>query len=290
MSDPIKTLTAQLAADPSSLVFLELAELLRRRGQLDAAKKVALQGLERHPHVADAHDLYARILSDLHDFERAFDEWDMAVRIAPHHTGALKGLAFLYFKVGDLAQALAHLEAAQRYAPDDPSIAQALQVVQGYAVEQGSRPATPPRPSEPSAAPPASPAAPAPASVEEQLEAQRVFAGLDGAQDGLLLLDTAGQMLGGGLRSRAGESVAEVVAAHLAGVNQEAVRTAKLLGLGAWQGVAAEGRHGHVYLTQPTPETLLLLARDKSVPLGRLVYLADRARQAARQWLEAQLG
>jgi len=59
---------------------------LRRRGQLDAARARRDERLERHPHFADAHDLYARILTDKHDYERAFDEWDMAVRIAPNHT------------------------------------------------------------------------------------------------------------------------------------------------------------------------------------------------------------
>src|SRR5712671_7195445 len=99
--------------------------------QLDTAHRVALTGLERHPHLPDAHDLYARILADKHDYERAFDEWDMALRIAPDHVGALKGLAFLYFKVGDVQQAAAHLEAAQRAAPDDPGVAQALAMARG---------------------------------------------------------------------------------------------------------------------------------------------------------------
>ena len=44
IADDIQALTAQLARDPSSLVFLPLAESLRRRGQLDAALTVALQG------------------------------------------------------------------------------------------------------------------------------------------------------------------------------------------------------------------------------------------------------
>src|SRR3989441_1452822 len=100
MPDEIKTLSSQLAQDPDSLVFLRLGELLRQKGQFDAAHRVALTGLERHPHLADAHDLYARILADKRDYERAFDEWDMTLRIAPNHIGALKGLAFLYFKVG----------------------------------------------------------------------------------------------------------------------------------------------------------------------------------------------
>src|SRR2546425_5627452 len=131
MPDEIKTLSSQLAQDPDSLVFLRLGELLRHKGQLDTAHRVALTGLERHPHLPDAHDLYARILADKHDYERAFDEWDMALRIAPDHVGALKGLAFLYFKIGDVQQAAAHLEAAQRVAPDDPGVAQALAMARG---------------------------------------------------------------------------------------------------------------------------------------------------------------
>src|SRR5438046_8698350 len=55
----------------------------------------------------------------------------MTLRIAPHHVGALKGLAFLYFKVGDVGQALAHLETARQHAPDDPGVAQALALAQG---------------------------------------------------------------------------------------------------------------------------------------------------------------
>src|SRR5438552_7063439 len=126
MADDIRALSAQLAQDPQSLVFLRLGEALRRKGQLEAALRVAMNGLARHPHLADAHDLYARILTDKHNYERALDEWDMAVRIAPHHAGALKGLAFLYFKVGDIEQAAAHLAAAKRVEPDDPSIDQAV--------------------------------------------------------------------------------------------------------------------------------------------------------------------
>ena len=73
MPDEIKTLSSQLAQDPDSLVFLRLGELLRQKGHLDTAHRVAVTGLERHPHLPDAHDLFARILADKHDYERAFD-------------------------------------------------------------------------------------------------------------------------------------------------------------------------------------------------------------------------
>ena len=269
MSDDIRGLSAQLAQDPQSLVFLRLGETLRRKGQLDAALRVAMNGLERHPHLADAHDLYARVLTDKHDYEKAFDEWDMAVRIAPNHTGALKGLAFLYFKVGDLAQAEAHLERARKVEPDDPSIDQAFEMIRG-----GQRPPAPPSAASSAAA----------AGLDEA----RVFAGLDGANEGLLLIDGAGRVLGGALRDGGGSDVTDTVAAYLAGVSQEAARTAKLLGLGAWNGLSAEGQHGTVHLGHPTADALLLVVRERGTPLGRLSILAQRATALARRWLEQQ--
>src|SRR6266480_7723403 len=276
MADDVKKLSAELAQDPDSLVFLRLAELLRHKGQLDAAHRVALTGLERHPHLADAHDLYARILADKRDYERAFDEWDMTLRIAPSHLGALKGLAFLYFKVGDVGQALAHLETARQHAPDDPGVAQALALAQGG----GSGPARAAAAAAEELAPTAGAAAP--------LEEARVFAGLEGAQEGLLLLDAKGQVLGGALKDPHGRDVTDAVAAYLAGVSHEAARTAKLLGLGRWTGVAAEGQHGHVHLTPPAGDALLLVVRDRAVPMGRLAIIAQRAAGAARRWLEQQ--
>jgi tetratricopeptide (TPR) repeat protein len=282
MADEIRALSAQLAQDPQSLVFLRLGEALRRKGQLDAALRVAVNGLERHPHLADAHDLYARVLTDKHDYERAFDEWDMAVRIAPHHTGALKGLAFLYFKVGDLAQAESHLEAARKVEPDDPIIDQAITMMR--------RGASPPAP-EPRAAPSPPLAADSPAAAAPSagaLDESRVFAGLEGANEGLLLVDGAGRVLGGALRDTGGTDVTDRVAAYLAGVSQEAARTAKLLGLGAWNGLSAEGQHGNVHLAHPTPEALLLVVRERGMPLGRLAILAQRATAMARRWLEQQ--
>ena len=282
MADDVRALSAELAQDPQSLVFLRLGEALRRKGQLDAALRVAVNGLERHPHLADAHDLYARLLADKHEYERAFDEWDMAVRIAPNHIGALKGLAFLYFKVGDVAQAEAHLEAARRYEPDDPTIAQALVMVRG-----GARPPSPT--TAPAPEPVATAAAPAaPAPTAGVLDESQVFAGLEGALEGLVLLDAAGMVLGGALRSPAGADVTDAVAAYLAGVSQEAARTVKLLGLGVWVGLSAEGQHGNVHVAQPTKDALLLVVRDRGVPLGRLAILAQRATATARRWLERQ--
>jgi len=274
VADDIKQLSAQLAQDPHSLVFLRLGELLRQKRQFEVAQRVATNGLERHPHLADAHDLLARIQADRHDYEHAFDEWDMTLRIAPGHTGALKGLAFLYFKVGDLTQAESHLREAKKYDPEDPAVDQAIAMVRGGA----PAPELPPTPAPAQLSP----------EVSEPLPEERIFAGLEGAHEGLLLVDASGQVLGGALRTADGQDATQAVAAYLAGVSQEAGRTAKLLHLGGWMGLSAEGPQGNVHLTAPTSDALLLVVRDRSVPMGRLAVIAQRAALIARRWLERQ--
>ena len=263
MNDDIRALSAEVARDPASLAFVPLSEALRVRGQLDAATKVALAGMEHHPNLADGHDLYARILADAGDVEGAADEWSIALALDPRHAGAHKGLGFANFRQGDLDAALEHLELALAADPTDQTIVQALQTVRQIAQQAAAHPAeVPQRPA--------------------------VFAGLEGADHGLLLVDPQGRVLAGGLRAQTGNDVAEEVAAYLAGVSQEAERTARLLELGEWRWIMAEGERGHLHLSAPSTSALLLLARDKSVPSGRLAILAARAAEVARRWLEAQ--
>ena len=251
-------MTAELASSPESLVFLELGEALRRRGQLYAAAKAAVAGLERHPRLADSHDLYARILVDMGHLQQAYDEWQATVELEPRHLGAHKGLGFLCYRWGDLDGALEHLELAVAADPMDQSVVQALQMVRGAAAE-----------------------------VDEEPQ-QSVFQGLDGANHGLLLFDTRGRVLGGGMSSQWGEDVSKDVAAYVSGGCQEADRSSRILELGQWQWMVVEGPGGSMHVSRSQKDTLLLGARDGSVPSGRLVVLAERASDAARQWLEAQ--
>src|SRR6476661_2425098 len=129
MADEVRRLSDELVRDPGSRVFVPLGEALRRRGQLDLALKVTLRGLERHPHFADAHDLLARIAVDRGELERAFDEWDMVLRLAPGHLGALKGMGFVCFRQGRLEDAERYLAEAMEADAGDQSTVAALATV-----------------------------------------------------------------------------------------------------------------------------------------------------------------
>jgi tetratricopeptide (TPR) repeat protein len=281
VTDDIRTLTARMAEEPSSLAFLELGEALRRRGQLEAAYKVARGGLSRYPALADAHDLVARILGDQGDLAGAFDAWAEALRFDPMRMGALKGIAFLYFRAGDVPAALEHLQRAAEVDPDDESIVQAIARVRqatraepqdGINAQRNGDGAQPP-------------AVPDPAPHTETGE-EAARPAVDDGDEGSMLLDGNGLRLSGTVRSTANEDVGDRVAAELAGVSREAARTSRLLGLGTWQAIAVEAPDWNLFLMAPTPDTLLLTVRESSLPMARLALVADRASREAREWLE----
>ena len=291
MNDDVRALTRQLADDPASLAFLDLAEVLRRRGQLDAALTVAANGLTRYGDLADAHALHARILAERGDGDGAFDGWMTALQLDGAHQGAHRGLGFLYYRSGDLSRALRHLEFAADAAPDDAGLRAAIERVRAAAdpaqsVQSGVAPGDPPPPTNGAARLPTSRATPFSLDDEDGASGDaELFAGLDGARDGLLLLDQHGLRLGGGIRNEDGADVSDTVAAHLAGISRDAARAARLLGLGEWQSVGVECDDGNAHLVAPTADTVLLTVRDVSVPAGRVALVADRAAQAARRWL-----
>lgn len=273
MTEDIRALSAQYAADPSSLVFLRLGEALRQRGQADAALKVAMQGLSRYPHLPDAHDLYARVLADRQEYSSAFDEWDTTLRLSPHHLGAHKGIGFLYYRAGEREQALHHLRIAVSLDPDDPGLRQAVERVAG-----GREIWDTPPPQAPAFDGPA-PEAPLPLQADP-------FAGLEGSRDRLLLVDHDGLRLGGGLAAPDGRNVSDEAAAMLAGTTREAGRAARLLELGDWTHFTIEGPEVSACLLNPTGDTSLLAAMDAGLPAGQLSFFAERAAKAARGWLE----
>jgi predicted regulator of Ras-like GTPase activity (Roadblock/LC7/MglB family) len=135
MADEIRRLSDDLARDPSSLVFMRLADALRRAGQLDLAMRVALRGLDRHPYVADAHDVLARIHADRGDLDRASDEWEMALRLDPSHEQARLGLGFIDFRRGDLESAERRLSAA---GGGEPGVVTALAHVRSALAARGA--------------------------------------------------------------------------------------------------------------------------------------------------------
>ena len=278
MSDEIRRLSEELARDPSSLVFMQLGEALRRAGQLDLGLKVAHRGLERHAHNADAHDLLARIRVDRGELQEAFDEWDMVLRLAPSHVGARKGMGYVLFKQGKLAEAEKHLSQAATHDRGDSSIATALRMVRRllrYAHVAGNG----------NGAPGHAALVAAQRRVEE--EARLLFADILGEGEHTALLLNADGLVAAGLYVTAeGEDVSQEVGAALTGVRDEALRAVRHLDLGAWKAVVYETDLATIALAPAIDESMVLVAAGRSVPLGFVRRVLDRCVLRATSWLE----
>jgi predicted regulator of Ras-like GTPase activity (Roadblock/LC7/MglB family) len=273
MSDEIRRLSDALARDPGSMVFIQLAEALRRTGQLDHAARIAARGVERHAQSADAHDLVARIAADRGEVDRAFGAWETVLRLAPTHVGARKGLGFLCFQQGRLEEAEAHLSDAVECDPSDAGAAAALRHVR-----EARRSAEPTEPPPPAAEPER---AAAPSDDPRMLFADM----LQEADQTAVLLDRDGLVLGGAYFTWDGRDVAQEVGAELSGVSDEADRATKYLGIGEWSMIVVETEAAAVAIAPTEANGLVVLAAGASTPLGLTQRLLERCVARARQWL-----
>jgi predicted regulator of Ras-like GTPase activity (Roadblock/LC7/MglB family) len=323
--EDIRALSTVLAADPASLVYVDLAEVLRRRGDLEQALRVVNGGLTRHPEHADGLDCLGRIHANRDDLPRAREAWGRALAVAPDHLGALKGMGFALFRKGDAHGALAVLERALEVDPADDGTRRALDTVRRALGVESAAPAAPPPPAAPivPVVPPAPPAArpveqgaratvpsraPAPpppavvaatapgapsvgavgAAAAAAAELPPVFRGLEGATADILLFDDRGLVVAGGLNGADGADVSALAAAGLAGVSSEAGRTAQYLALGAWTTIVAEADRANLVLAPVGPGALLLVRRERDMPVGLALRVAERAQAAASAWLARQ--
>ena len=286
MADEIQRLSEELARDPSSMAFLRLAEALRHRGQMDLALKVTLRGLERHPHNADAHDLLARIAVDRGELQRAFDEWDMVLRLVPSHIGARKGMGFVCFQQGRVADAERYLGEAATADPDDQTIATALAHIRaGHTMPAAGSPP----PSTAQVAAPASPASPhvAAALPPSPRSPRMLFADLIGdEQQTVMLLDANGLVMAGAYVDGDGKDVAEEIGAQLSGVSEEARRAMRHLGLGDWSSITFETEAAVIAMAPAPQDALLLVAAARELPLGLVGRLRERSLKRAAAWME----
>jgi predicted regulator of Ras-like GTPase activity (Roadblock/LC7/MglB family) len=93
-ADDIRRWSNELATDPQSLAFADLAEALRQQGDLETAERLAVRGLERHPTHGPALSVLARIAEARGDLNAASAYWERARLYNPTPTtGASNGSA-----------------------------------------------------------------------------------------------------------------------------------------------------------------------------------------------------
>lgn len=280
-ADRIQAWKDEIARDPDSLAFMPLAEALRRQGRLDEARRYALRGLERHPHLAGAHDALARVLADLGNDGQALDEWEFALRLDPTHQASLRGLGFLAYRRRDLATAERLLSRAMHTNPADDGLATALRRVRSELRDASREPV----PDVPAGHNGAKPHRHRSSSANTSRE---LFAALLGDGDRTaLLLDRDGLVMAGTYVDASGREVADEVGAHLGGLADEATRALQQLGLGAWTSLMVEAQHATVALAPALEGAVVMVAAARDTQVGLVRRLLTQARQRATAWMGA---
>lgn len=289
--EEIRRWSEEVARDPGSLAFVPLAEAYRRQGKLDAALRLCLRGLGKHPSNVEAHAVLARIYLERGDREKAGDEWHAIAALDPEHFEACRGLGFAHLERGEPEEAARLLEKAAEARPDDRSVREALALARERRAGAGE-----PAEGRGAGAPvePAGGGAPSPPEEAEPAGGMRadappreVFGPLLGSPNllGILLVDADGLVVAGKL---SGEEAgrADEVAAVLSGAIEEARRTAEHLKLGAWEGILLEAEGARAYLA-PVGGSLLLVAGEGEAPVGWLKRISGDAGELAEAFLGA---
>jgi tetratricopeptide (TPR) repeat protein len=263
MSSDIQRWSDELARNPASHAFLDLGEALRRDGQIDVAFTIVRRGLDRHPGNVEAHNLMARIAVDRKDLVRAAEEWQIVLRLAPDHVGALKGLGFICYQEGRLEDAERYLNHAATRG-GGASVAAALDSIRRTSGEVSTATVETLAPTDP----------------------QWLFADvLVDAEQTALLLDESGYVLGGLYLDADGTDLAHEIGAQLSGISDEAVRATRHLGIGDWKSIVFETGIASVAMAPTANKGLLVVAASRATPLGLLRRLLDQCATRAKRWL-----
>jgi len=138
----IDDLRRRLERDPESRIFAQLAEELRKHGEVQEAIGVARSGLERHPEYPSARLTLGRALLDSGDPAGARAELEATVAGAPDNILASRLLGEALETLGDLGSALAQYQTTLRIAPGDGHVEGRIRAIQSRlgAPEAGDAP------------------------------------------------------------------------------------------------------------------------------------------------------
>jgi tetratricopeptide (TPR) repeat protein len=125
----IEELRRRIQKDPASIAFAQLAEEYRRAGRFADAIETCRTGLTYHPGYLSAHVTLGRALVETGDLEAAAEALARVHTAAPDNLAAIKGLADIRHRRGELQEALALYWRALALAPHDPELEHLVGIV-----------------------------------------------------------------------------------------------------------------------------------------------------------------
>ena len=258
----LQELSAEVATNPNSTAFVELAAAYRERGDLARAMRLSLRGLERHPTHVEAHFELGCIYEAGGERELALDEWSIVRQLAPDHLAGIYALVRLYLEEGRLDDAERELASARSLAPNSPQIAALMERFDAAAAD-------------------------APGVVSNDAPPVNATNGLEDSEAiGVLLVDAQGRLTAGQMQGGSAESNKEL-GKNLSDARAEAERVASYLELGEWKGMVVESSAARLSVT-PVGESVVIVVTTPDMPAGGAVRVVRRARENARAFLEAE--
>jgi tetratricopeptide (TPR) repeat protein len=108
----LEDLKRRVQLDPASIAFAALAEEFRRAGRFEEAVVTCKAGLQRHPAYLSARVTLGRALIETGQFDEAREELEHVLRLAPENLAAIRGLADIHHRRGELPEALEQYRSA----------------------------------------------------------------------------------------------------------------------------------------------------------------------------------
>jgi predicted regulator of Ras-like GTPase activity (Roadblock/LC7/MglB family) len=313
----VRQWSEEVAADPASLSFLPLAQAYRAMEKRDAALRLVLRGLERHPTNVEAHFLLGLLYRESGETLKAFDEFGMVLALSPEHREARRESGLTAAALGEWDAAVRHLERAYAEDPADNAVANALtrarekvahrpspaatvaasgRVASGPAATAGSASASTSAAGtaasgngagDAAAVAPVVPGAGTDVGREfDTLQAEMHALSGERGMVGAVVLDAQGFVVAGGMTVGGADRAAEL-AAVLSGASTEAERTVRHLKMGEWRGILVETPDAVLRLAPTGDGGMVAVAGRRDVPTGWVLRLAARAQAAALRFLAA---
>ena len=127
MDNPrIEELRRRVQKDPASIAFAQLAEEYRRAGSYEDAIATCRSGLAIHPGYLSARVTLGRALLEMNELDAAHAELEYVLKSAPENLAAIRGVAEIHHRRGQLTEALVFYKAALALARHDPDLEQTV--------------------------------------------------------------------------------------------------------------------------------------------------------------------
>lgn len=138
--DEIARLQEEYDKNPEGRLFVHLAEAHRRNGDLEEARSILYQGLERHSDYLSARIVLAQVETELGNGAGALDVWREVVQLDPDNELALWALAELEYNEGNPTQSLGFYRRLAELGVDDGELDEMIALLEATVADGGEAP------------------------------------------------------------------------------------------------------------------------------------------------------